>query len=104
MLVDAMVGGISKLGSGGMVSVMIGSRVGVVAGVDVYSCVGDTVSEGVKLVALSSGSAVGWIVAGETMVWVGVGEEVAVAGTQAVRKASRVQVRNKRRCISKLYS
>jgi hypothetical protein len=38
-----------------------------------------------------------------TGVWVGDGEEVAITGAQAVNKVSRLQVSNKRRCMSKLY-
>ena len=56
-----------------------------------------------EMVVGSGGSTVGRIVAGGIEVKVGDGEGVAVAGTQVVKKASRAQVSNKRRCISKLY-
>jgi hypothetical protein len=99
-----MVGGRLRVGSGRMVSVMVGSREGVVTGVAEFSWVGGTVGEGGEMVALSTGRAVGELVASGTMLRVGDGEEVAVAGKQAVRKVSRAQVRKKRRCMSKLYS
>jgi hypothetical protein len=83
---------------------MVGSSVGGVAGVEEFSWVGETISGITELVADSGGSAVGRLVAGRTGVRVLTGEEVAVAGTQAVRKASRVQVRKKRCCMLKLYS
>jgi hypothetical protein len=82
---------------------MVGSRVKVVSGVGVVSWLGETTSAVGVLVAGFGRVAVGWIVAGRDGVRVGDGEGVAVAGAQAVRKASRTQVRKKRRCISKLY-
>jgi hypothetical protein len=82
-----------------MVSGWVGSRVGVNAGVAEFSTVGE-------LIAVSVGGTLGLIVLVDTRVTVGVGTVVgvAVARPQAVRNASRVKVRKKRRCMSGLYS
>jgi hypothetical protein len=102
----------SGAGSGRLVAVGVGSRlgvginvgplvatasiVGVFPGVCEYSGVG-------AMVADSVGSAVGWVVT--VGIWVPVGTRVGTADAclQAVRKASRVQVKITRRCILKLY-
>jgi hypothetical protein len=93
MLVAASVGARLRVGRGGRVSVMVGSRVKVVSGVGVISEVGETTSMVGEFVADSGRGSVDWIVAVGTGVRVGDGEGVGVAGTQAVRKASRMQVR-----------
>jgi hypothetical protein len=93
------VGGRLGDGIGTMVSGWVGSRVGVNAGVAEFSTVGE-------LIAVSVGGTLGLIVLVDTRVTVGVGTVVgvAVARPQAVRNASRVKVRKKRRCMSGLYS
>jgi hypothetical protein len=79
-----------------MVSVSVGSKLGVAVGVVVFSGVGDFV--GVPL-----GSAVGWTVADGRLVCVASREGVAVARPQAVTNTIIVTIIKARRCISKLY-
>jgi hypothetical protein len=62
----------------------------------IISCVGETVTVPV-------GGAVGVNVTEGIVVPVGVAEGVAVAGAQAARNASRLQINMMRNCIPKLY-
>jgi hypothetical protein len=84
---------IASVGSGGMVSVMVASEMRVTASVGEASRVGEIISEVGELVAYSRSVTVGRVVTGTTGVRVGNGEGFVVAGTQAVRMMSRLQVR-----------
>ncbi len=81
---------------GATVSVRVGSSVGVSGEVGVFSLVGE-------LVVVSLGFTVGWIVTDGSEVRVGTRDGFAVVCPQAVRKTSRMQIKKKQRCMSKLY-